>query len=385
MKILVTLSRVPYPLEKGDKLRAYHQIRYLSQHHDIYLVALYSGKVHPKAAEALSPFCQKIFFLKQSRASQFWNIFLSFFKGLPLQCGYFFSKRNDRKISKIIEEIKPDRIYCQLFRMAEYVKDYTIPKVIDYQDAFSKGLLRRSEKAPCFAKPFFKMEAKRVARYEQEIFDCFEGKTIITTMDRDLIPHPQRDNIVIIPNGVDFQHFSYNNEKKIYDLIFSGNMNYAPNVDAAVYLATEIFPLLKKEFPDLRLVLCGANPAARVKALQNQDVIVTGWVDSMPEWYAQSKIFVAPLRMGTGLQNKLLEAMSMKLPCITSSLAGRPLESAESENAILVCHSTDDYVEAIRKLLTEQNAYQKTAETGYLYVHKHYDWESATEKLMKLF
>lgn len=385
MKILVTLSRVPYPLEKGDKLRAYHQIRYLSQHHDIYLVALYSDIVPQNAFEALSPFCKKIFFLRQPCLSQLWNIGLAFFKGLPLQCGYFFSRKNDRKIAKIIEELQPDRIYCQLFRMAEYVKDYAIPKVLDYQDVFSKGMLRRSEKASWLTKPFFKMEARRVARYEQEIFGHFDRKTIITAMDRNFIPHPKRDEIVVVPNGVDFQHFTYNNEKKIYDLIFAGNMNYAPNVDAAAYLATEIFPPLKKEFPNLKLVLCGANPAARVKALQSQDIIVTGWVDSMPQWYAQSKIFVAPLRMGTGLQNKLLEALSIQLPCITSSLAGKPLDTAESEKAIIVCHNTEEYIKAIRELMTNQDLYRQTAERGYQHVRQHYDWESATEKLLELF
>lgn len=220
-----------------------------------------------------------------------------------------------------------------------------------------------------------------MSKYEAEIFDCFDGRTIITAVDRDLIPHENKDEIAIVPNGVDFEQFQYRGEEKTYDLIFSGNMNYAPNVDAAEYLANEIFPELRKQFPDLRLVLCGATPHARVRALQSDNVIVTGWVDSMAEWYAKSRIFIAPMRMGTGLQNKLLEAMSMKLPCVTSPLAGKPLEAAEEQQAVITCSTTSGYVEALSQLLLDTEFYDKLAANGNRYVHEHYDWKAATQRL----
>jgi sugar transferase (PEP-CTERM/EpsH1 system associated) len=384
MKILVVLPRFPYPLEKGDKLRAYHQIRCLSEKHDIILAALHEDKVSDEALQQVQPFCQRIYLLHQPKWRSFTNIIRSFFNGTPLQCGYFYSKKNHREIKRILREEQPDRIYCQLFRMAEYVKDVPIQKVIDFQDAFSKGMWRRYENANLFLKPFFKMEWRRVSRYEEAIFDKFDDRTIITEVDRNLIPHPRRDEIVVVPNGVDFNQFAYHGETKSYDLIFSGNMGYAPNVDAAEYLAKEIMPSLWPEFPDLRLVLCGANPAPKVRALQSDHVLVTGWVDSMAGWYAQAKVFIAPMRMGTGLQNKLLEAMSMQLPCVTSPLAAKPLSGAESENAIRVCHNTHDYVETIRQLLKDNTEYQHLATAGNRFVHDRYDWETAAEKLLQI-
>lgn len=384
MKILVVLSRFPYPLEKGDKLRAYHQIRCLSKKHEIYLAAVCEQPVSSSDLKQLELFCKEILLMPQGVVPRFCNSAMAFFKGWPIQCGYFYSKRNQRLLDGFVRKVAPDRIYCQLFRMAEYVKGYSIRKTLDYQDVFSKGMLRRYEKAPCYKKPFFKMEYRRVARFEAEIFDYFDGKTIITAVDRDLIPHEKNGEIAVVANGVDFQKFNYNGENKEYDIIFSGNMNYAPNVDAAEYLVKEIMPLLWSEFPDLRVVLCGATPADQVKALAGSKVIVTGWVDSMAEWYAKSKVFVAPMRMGTGLQNKLLEAMAMQLPCVTSPLAGKPLRTANQQGAIITSATAVDYVEAVRRLLTDDEYYHCLAENGNRFVHENYDWESSADQLERI-
>lgn len=384
MKLLVVLSRFPYPLEKGDKLRAYHQIRCLAEQYEIYLAAMHDEPVSDDALNQLKPFCKEIFLLGNNNLKRCWNMGRAFFRGLPIQCGLFYNKKNAQKLDEIIQRVHPDHIYCQLFRMAEYVKDYSMPKTLDYQDVFSKGMARRAENAKGPVKWFFNMEHRRVARYETEIFDRFDHKTIITAVDRDLIPHPRREEIVVVPNGVEFDKFAYQGEKKEYDLIFSGNMGYAPNVDAAEYLVREILPPLLVKFPNLRLVLCGATPAPRVQALSSDHVIVTGWVDSMTEWYAKSRIFIAPMRMGTGLQNKLLEAMSMHLPCITSPLAAHPLVEAEQHQSVISCSETKDYVVAVTQLLTEENAYNQLADSGYNYVRQFYDWRNAVRILDNL-
>lgn len=384
MKILVVLSRVPYPLEKGDKLRAYHQIRVLSKFYDIYLIALNDTMLHPQAESELRHYCKDITIVPLSWPRRLWNMLRFFFKGLPIQCGYFYNNKAHKLIQRKIADIRPDHVYCQFLRVAEYVKNVKYPKTLDYQDVLSKGMQRRSETAPWYTKFLFKMEYRRLYRYEQQIFPFFDHKTIITAVDRELIPHSENEKIHVVANGVDFSQFVCSDAPKQYDLIFSGNMNYAPNVDAAEYLVKEIFPLLKAEFPDLKLVLCGTSPAARVLALRSQDVIVTGWVDSMSEYYGKSKVFIAPMRLGTGLQNKLLEAMAMKLPCVTSTLAGRPLEGIEEGRAIMICNNTTGYVNAVRLLLTNHEKYTEISENGHRFVKEKYNWESMTQKLVDL-
>jgi glycosyltransferase involved in cell wall biosynthesis len=382
MKLLVLLPRVPYPLEKGDKLRAFYQIKELSKYHDIYLIAMQDTALHPEALEKIEPYCKEIHLFKLSLISKCLGIARAFFKGLPMQCGFFYSNTAKRKIQRLVRKIYPDHIYCFMIRMAEYVKKYKdCHKTLDYQDVLSMGMKRRYEKAPFWKKPVFVYEYQALKRYEKNIFSCFTNKTIITGIDRDLIPHPQKQYIQVIPNGIDFEKFRYKRIKKEYDLIFAGNMSYPPNVDAALFLAKSILPKLLLRFPKLKLCICGVNPVSSIKALICDNIEITGWVDDMSEYYAKSKIFIAPMQLGTGLQNKLLEAMAMRLPCVTSPLAGKPLDNAKHNQEFLICEKTDDYVEAVSILLSDKTFYKKIAQNGYEFVNTNYNWEEVGKRL----
>lgn len=384
MKIVVLLSRIPYPLEKGDKLRAYHQIKDLSKNHEIYLVALNDQPIHPDAIDQLNPFCKEILILNLSFWSRLIGIIYAFFKGIPLQCGYFYSRKAHKSFIDFINRIQPDHIYCQIVRVVEYVRGLTYPKTLDYQDVFSKGMQRRFENGSSLAKPLFWMEYRRLLKYEKLAFSLFDHHTIITGVDRDLIPHPEHFKIEVIANGVDFEKYKVDNNPKEYDLIFSGNMSYPPNIDAADFIARQIFPQLRKEFPELKLIICGASPTPKVLALAGNGITVTGWVESMATYYGKSKIFIAPMRMGTGLQNKLIEAMAMKLPCVTSTLAGKPLVGVQNGQDIVICETVSGYVEAVKMLLTNPELYQVIAENGHQFVKENYNWETINAKLEEI-
>ncbi len=380
MKLLVILSRVPYPLEKGDKLRAYHQIRCLSKYHQITLIALTDQKVHPQAKDKLLNFCDEVYFLKLNKLGILLNVIGAFFRGWPLQIGYFYNKKVKKEIDSIVRQVKPNHIYCQLIRTAEYIHDFDIPKTIDFQDTFSIGMKRRYEKANFLLKPFFHLEYKRMMRYERRIFDLFHNHTLISCPDKELFPHPNKYKIFIIENGVDFEYFETKSPIKKYEVIFTGNMGYPPNIDAAFYLANEIMPLVRKQFPQAHLVLAGATPHPKIKRLANTYTIVTGWVDDIREWYDTSMIFIAPMRLGTGLQNKLLEAMAMHLPCITSSLANEALHAIPNEE-ILIGDSAEEYANHIIDLLVNPALYNKLILNGHRFVIENYSWENASEKL----
>lgn len=383
MKLLVLTSRVPYPLEKGDKLRIFHQIKYLSKKHQIILCALNDTKLHKDAIPTLKQYCQSIYIIKLNKFQIFRNIIKAFFSKLPLQVGYFYSERIQKKIFRIIEEHKPDHIYCQLIRMAEYVKNYTVsgvPKTIDYQDAFSAGIKQRISSLPFYLKPIFKLEYKRLLSYESEVHDYFENKTIISEQDRKLINHPNKNRIHIIKNGVETGFFKPIKRAKTNDLVFIGNMHYPPNVSAAKFIVKKILPLVRKRFPKIRLILAGANPTRTVRALQSENVIVTGWVDDVREYYAISKIFIAPMHEGIGLQNKLLEAMAMKIPCITSPLANNALNAKEGVE-VLVAKTPEEYANHISYLLDEPKKAKDLALNGYNFVINNYNWDVWNEKL----
>lgn len=384
MKIFVLLSRIPFPIEKGDKLRAFHQIRCLAKNNEIILCTLSDMPVHPEALKVLNDFCTEVHIIPIRKTGMIWNVLKAFFNGNPLQVGYFYRCSVRKKIHALVERCKPDHIYCQLIRVSEYVKDLKIPKTLDYQDIFSTGAKRQAETAPFWMKPLLIMESRRLQRYEHNIFIKFEHKTIISQPDRDLLPHSSREEVVIIPNGVDHAYFHPVKKQKTHDIVFTGNMGYPPNIDAARFIAEEIFPLVLKQLPAATLLIAGANPHVKVQNLKASNITVTGWLADIRDSYATSRIFIAPMRIGTGLQNKLLEAMAMELPSITSILANQALGALENEE-ILVGTTAEEYTNHIIRLLQNESLSLALAQKGHDFVKREFSWENSTAVLEKLF
>jgi sugar transferase (PEP-CTERM/EpsH1 system associated) len=383
MKLFVMLSRFPYPLEKGDKLRAFHQIRCLSKSHEIHLCALNDVRLTEQDINALKPFCKSINVIPLSRISILRGLLYAFFSGKPLQVGYFYNRKAFKKIQALIQRVQPDHIYCQLIRVSEYVKHLPIKKTLDYQDVFSKGAERRARTSPFYMKPILFSEYRRLLRYEKDIFQFFDHKTIISVPDRDLIPHPEKDRIKVVINGVDTDFFTPMPVNKTTDIVFTGNMGYPPNVNAAEYLVRDILPLVHQKRKEVRVLLAGASPHAQVLALKNEHVHVTGWVDDIRTAYTSARLFIAPMRIGTGLQNKLLEAMAMKIPAITTPLANQAL-GARAGQEILVGNTARELASHILQILEDEDLARTLSENGHQFIHKNYNWEAATRELEEL-
>ena len=383
-KILVLLSRVPYPLEKGDKLRAYHQIRHLAHQYDIVLCCLNDQSLHPEALDHLKPLCTEVVVIRLSRWAILRNLARNVFSDKPFQVAYFYHQSARKQIDELIERHLPKHIFCQLVRVTEYVKHYpVIPKTLDYMDALSKGIERRIEGAPFYLKPLLRMEWKRLQRYEREVFDRFEGKAIISEQDRDLIDHPSHRKISVIPNGVDTGYFQPRDKERDYDVVFTGNMSYPPNIEAACFLANEVLPVVRNTLPYAQLLISGANPVPRVRKLEGNGVTVSGWVEDIRDSYARARIFVAPMLIGTGLQNKLLEAMAMELPCVTSPLANNALQ-AKPGTEICIAEAPQEFAAAIIELLSDEAKRSAIAAAGHQFALKNFNWQAKTHELEQL-
>jgi len=381
------LSRFPYPLEKGDKLRAFHQIKELSKTYAITLLATTDCPVKKESIEMLRKYCSTIYIFRLSKISIAFNVFLQFITNRPFQTGYFYSSKNNARIAKILEALKPDHIFCQLIRVTEFVKNYhECPKTLDYMDALSKGIDRRVEKASFLTKWFFRSEFKRLNIYERQIFDYFEHHVIISEQDREFIFHPKKKEIVCIPNGVDSSFFENINIEKDAELLFVGNMSYAPNIEAVHYISEQIMPLLNTTTKKHKFLISGAKPTTSVIKLaeENPNIEITGWVDDIRTSYARGKIFVAPMMIGTGMQNKLIEAMAMGIPCITTTLANNAIKGINNES-IVVANTKEEFAEAIQKLLKDDLFYQQIAEAGKKLVFENFNWENTTARLVEIF
>lgn len=385
MKILFILSRFPYPLEKGDKLRAWQHLRSMYHSgHEVYLAAVSDCAVMPDWMEKVQPFCKEIRVIRMNYFHIMQNLLMSLFRNIPLQAGYFYSLRNEKFIRKYFSDVKPDLIYCQLIRTAGFVTEIAgVAKAIDYMDAYALGTLQRAERAPFFLKPLFRREVNRVRRIESKACHQFHGHWIISEQDRRSLDCEINVGIKILPNGVDTEYYSPRTVPLEFDITFTGNMNYPPNIDAARFLVEEIMPLVWERLPDTKVQIAGTNPSREVKALAGKCVTVTGWVDDIRDCYAKTKVFIAPMRMGTGLQNKLLEAMAMQIPSITTPISFHPLGAVAGEH-LLVGKDAGELADHLIKLLTHLPEASNLARRGRAWILDHYSLQHSELMLQKL-
>jgi sugar transferase (PEP-CTERM/EpsH1 system associated) len=387
MKLFVLLSRVPFPLEKGDKLRAYHQIRLLAKKHEVYLFCLTDTDVSNEALKELSSIVQHLEIVKLSKFLIGINLLKGLFSSKPFQVHYFYQSRIQRKINRILNSYSPDHIYCQLIRCSEYVKNYHgCRKTLDYMDALNAGHRRRIDSSKPIMKMLLREESKRLVAYENLVFDYFENQTIISRQDQQLIYHEQRNKIVVVQNGVDTDYFhSDNSVNRKYDLVFTGNMSYAPNIDGARRLVLEILPILQKANPSISILISGASPVSEVLELSNiKGVTVSGWMDDIRDAYNSAKVFVAPMRIGSGMQNKILEGMSMGLPCVTTSLVANAFE-LNQRSALVVADSNTEIANEILSVLNNSDRSESLAKKGEEMVKSSFSWQSSVDILDSLF
>ncbi|MDC1370280.1 glycosyltransferase [Flavobacteriales bacterium] len=381
-KLVVITSRFPFPLDKGDKLRAYHQIKELAKSMEVHLISVTNSSVPESDKKVLENLCASVTIHKLNKIGLVWSLFKSLFNKKPFQVALFYNKVIHNKISKQIKELNPNHIYCQLIRCAEYVKDeYDIRKTIDFMDVLSKGIERRITSSSFYLKKLLKIEAERLKVYEHIMFEYFDNHSIISLQDQELIYHTKRENITIIPNGIDSDFFKPDaNLVKKYTLLFNGNMQYQPNVKSAQYIVEHVLPIVIAKYPEANLLISGTSPTKEVLALASESVTISGWIDDIRDAYNSAHIFIAPMQIGTGLQNKLLEAMAMKMPCVTSKLANNAL-NATPGNEILIGNSKEEYAQLIINLIENNNMSSEIGKAGQDYVCQNFNWASSVRKL----
>jgi polysaccharide biosynthesis protein PslH len=348
MKLLMILSRIPYPLDKGDKLRAYHQIKnLLAQKVDLTICCLHYEKLQSQQIAHLQSLGGKWHFIKLSYWRAALQIGYHLFTRRPFQVALFYQNKAHRAVQKIIGEEQPDHIWVQLVRTAEYAKQAVhIKKSIDYMDALGSGVSKRAKQSSGLQRIFWKEEAERLTRYENVIWNYFDHHFIISEKDAQQINAPQPKLWKIVSNGIDFDYFQRQSKQLGKKIVFIGNMAYPPNIDAALYLAKEIMPLVWKENPQIPLLIAGADPVPAIQQLASPQIMILGRQDDIRKAYEEAAIFVAPMRLGTGMQNKILEALCMEIPVITTSVATEAFE-APIQKHLITANSQQEMAEVI--------------------------------------
>ncbi len=398
MKILFLSLRCPYPPHRGDRIRSYHFLKQLAKQHAVTLVYFAESESDVDAAKHLASFCERVEYVRFRRAFAYLNTGVHCLSRHPLQQHYWYAPAMQRKINALLEAEDYRLIHAQLFRMGQYVTAVRGPaKVLDLCDSLALNLSRRAAlesnrwlakiKLDCTPKRFLvKLEAERVGRYEVNIMKSFDCGTVVARFDQEYLLKQDRTlQLSIVPMGVDLGYFCPNPmPQSAPRLLFTGTMNYFPNSDAVLYFCEEIFPQVRARYPTAEFYIVGHQPSEQVKRLQTQaGVVVTGSVPDVRPYFEKASVFVAPLRAGSGIQTKNLEAMAMGVPVVTTPVGAMGLE-AEIGSELLVADTATGFAEQVIGLLEDTPRRAKLAENGRTRVETDYSWEAIGDRLMQV-
>lgn len=387
MKLLFITSRLPWPPDRGDRLRTYNLLRVLSRDHKITLVSFYTQNNELFHAENLQKYCEVIHLIHLPVWKSLLSVLTNFWRGIPWQAAYYKSKPMKELVDDLTKEDVFSTVYIHLFRMAPYLADkQDLYRIVDLTDAISLEILLSLPYRTFFSKLIYQFEQPRIASFECEVAGWADEIWLISDRDRQFLGLKCiNGNFITIPNGINPDLF-FPKEQTVQDnrLIFVGNFDVAHNIDAINFLAFKIFPLVRSECPDCKLVIAGAGKGKKLSAIsQIPGVVVKGYVENLNDELNEAKLFVAPLRFSAGVQNKVLEAMMAGVPVVTTSPVGAGL-GAFAGREIVVGSTASEIANKIIDLLGDEILRQNLSLRGREFILNKFSWQSAVQRLKSI-
>ena len=312
------------------------------------------------------------------------NAFKKIFSRKPIQVEGYYFPIIQKWIEKHLKEY--DLIYCNHIRTADYARNLPCRKVLDFVDAISMNYRDARKRAKGFWKAFYFVEDKRLLPYELEVLQTFDKSFITSPVDKEYLLRNASGsaNIEVIAMGVNKKALERScNLEEENSISFLGKMDYYPNEDAAIYFAKGVFPLLRKVTHGLKFVIVGAYPTRKVLRLKGiPGIEITGFVDDPYEYLERSKVVVAPMRFGAGIQNKILEAMALKKAVVTTSKGGGGIE-AEDGKHLAIADTPSEMAEKILELIHDEGKRKVMGENARALIEEKYTWDIVGGKLLK--
>jgi len=302
----------------------------------------------------------------------------------PIQVAGYYFPAIQKWIEKHFQEY--DLIYCNHVRTADYARNLPCRKVIDLVDAISMNYKIALGRAKGFWKAFYSVEDKRLLPYELGVLQDFNKCFITSPVDQQyLLQHATgHADIQVIPNGVSEKVLEHKGGFQEEDWIsFLGKMDYYPNEDAVIYFAKEILPLVRAVNRGVEFLVVGAYPTKKILKLNDiPGVKVTGFVDDPYEYLARSKLVVAPMRFGAGIQNKVLEAMALRKTVVTTSRAVAAIEGQDGKHFV-IADTASEMADKILELLRNEEERRIIGENARALIEEKYTWTAVGDRLLK--
>jgi glycosyltransferase involved in cell wall biosynthesis len=399
MKIAFIVPYVPNQV----RTRSYNLITYLSRlGHEVDVFTVGSGKMDLVDAEALKSRCRAVYYYEQPVWRSLLNSALAVPSSKPLQAVYSRQPDLVHRLGHLFGKYGSnpgyDVIHVEHLRGSEYgtflkSRFPGLPVVWDSVDCISY-LFRQAagQSTSRFGKLISHLELGRTEKTEADLLEIFDHVLVTSSVDRDALLDTIRDGrtpapISVLSNGVDQDYFSSNRDipKDPETLVFSGKMSYHANISMVKYLVSEIMPLIWRKRPSVRLLVVGKDPSSEIKKMEENPLIrVTGTVSDIRPFLWKSTIAVAPLVYGAGIQNKILEAMAVGLPVVTTSKALFSL-GAVPGCQVLLGDTPDEFSTSVLCLLDDPDLRHVVGEAGRLFVKENHDWESISEQLIGIY
>lgn len=377
---------MPYPPYRGDKLKIYNLAKRIARHHELHLITFAENQDDLKYLPELEKIFTKCVIVSLPKWQSVLNVGLGLLGNKPLQVNYFKSREFSNRLNSLLKNNEYDAIHVQHLRMAQYAMNLKGKyRILDLPDAFSLYWQRRkSVERSLPSRVLDNIESKRVLKYEKEILEAFDLNLVCSKEDLQFLKNKHKiENIRLLPNGVDTGKFrpmdhDYWHAKT---LLFTGNMDYDPNVDAVLYFTEQVFPLIKKVHKDVKFIIAGQRPIEKVKALHNgKDIEVTGFIPELSEIYNQASVVVAPLRFGAGTQNKVLEAMAMGIPVVCSHIGFEGLGIEDGEGAFMR-KDAEGFAAQVNALLSDEALRRSTGIKGESVIKANFSWDTVAGTL----
>lgn len=390
-KLLFLCHRLPFPPNKGDKIRSFHWLKGLSEYFEIYLATFVDDADDMQYIDEVKVYCRGLHVATLNKNTAQIKSLAGLLNGDPLTKPYYYDKGLDDWVKQVISKENIKHVLVFSSSMAQYVEGQeaqSLRKIVDFVDIDSDKWRQYSERAGFPMRWVYQREAATLGRYEKKIAAISNVSLFVSNKEADMFSRSlDKDGVAVdyVNNGVDTEYFSpdfpyqtpYNSEDKI--LVFTGAMDYWANVDAAKWFATEIFPLVLEQQSNTKFYIVGSNPTEELLSLGNDQVVVTGRVEDIRPFIACADVVVAPMRIARGIQNKVLEAMAMAKPVVTTHSGFEGIDADIGTDVIVTDENHVFAKEVVR--LCEGADGETIGKAARECVCKKYSWDSNIEKL----
>ena len=385
MNILYLCHRFPYPPKRGGKIRPFNMIRHLSARgHQVTVCSLARSAEEAKDAQGIAPYCAGFEIGHVTEWVQVARMVLRLPLPTPSSMGFFYSPELAGHVDRLLRSKKWDLIFVHCSSVAQYVEHVQdVPKMLDFGDMDSQKWFEYANYKPFPLSLGYRLEGAKMLAAEKRLARRFDLCTATTRAEWETLKdYGTGADTDWFPNGVDAAFFCPADEGYDADTIsFIGRMDYYPNQECMARFCEQTWPLLKSQRPTMKLLIVGADPSPAMRKLGDlSGVTVTGSVPDVRPYIRGSALMVAPLNIARGTQNKILEAMAMGVPVVTSSIAAGGVD-ADAEAHLLVADTPQDCAQAIMRIVDNPMERARLAVAGRQRMLSHHAWPRSMERL----